>query len=182
LLLLLLPGWAVCGHEAPPGASQDADGEEQPKQQQQQQQQLRRNSAPDADQAAEEDDSSSSSSSGPLAGVVASAAAAVLAAVQPGQELDYHPADLLSRQQRIDFGLKCKQLLDMGRCGWIHRMLLPAMQQQQQQPQQQLVQQEEGGGGPAVEAGLGVRRVAYIDQSVTGENTLLLVGKHSSCS
>jgi hypothetical protein len=89
--------------------------------------------------------------------------------VKPGEALDYHPADLLSRQQRIQFGLKCKQLLDMARCGWISSSLLLAMQQQQQKQQQ----------GDSV---LGVRRVAYIDQSVTGENTLLLVGRDSSCS
>jgi Mg-chelatase subunit ChlD len=177
----------VCGHEAPPGAGQEAEEGEKneseqqltQQQQQEQQQQQGRDSKCDADQAAE--DAAGSSSSGALAGVVASAAAAVIAAVQPGQALDYHPADLLSRQQRINFGLKCKQLLDMGRCGWIHSILLPAMQQQQQL-QQQLVQQEEGGSGKADAADLGVRRVAYIDQSVTGENTLLLVGKHSSCS
>ncbi|WIA13914.1 hypothetical protein OEZ85_002485 [Tetradesmus obliquus] len=91
--------------------------------------------------------------------------------------LDYHPADLLSRQQRISFGLKCKQLLDMGRCGWIHSALLPAIQQQQQQQQQQ------GGEGVAGgDSGLDVRPVAYIDASVTGENTLLLVGRVGSSS
>jgi hypothetical protein len=103
--------------------------------------------------------------------------------VQPGQELDYHPADLLSRQQRISFGMKCKQLLDMGRCGWINGMLLPAMEEQQQHGAQgRQPQQQHGGDGVVGGAGLGVSRVAYIDQSVTGENTLLLVGRHSSCS
>lgn len=111
---------------------------------------------------------------GSLAAVAAAATDAIMAAAdtqqQQQQQLDYHPADLLDRQQRIALGMKCKQLIDMGRCAWIRNNLLPVVRHCQQQHSQL-------DGCP-----LCISRVAYVDQSVTGENTLLLLGRGSDAA
>lgn len=85
----------------------------------------------------------------------------------------WHPAQMLSHQQRIQLGLKCKQLLDAGRCAWLQKQLAPMLMSQQQQQQRGEV--SEGAGRVGGE--LQVQRVAYIDPSITGENTLLLLGR-----
>lgn len=36
---------------------------------------------------------------------------------------DLHPAQILNRTQRIEMGLKCKQLIDAGRCAWLRDQL-----------------------------------------------------------
>lgn len=55
-------------------------------------------------------------------------------------------------------GLRCKQLIDAGRCAWLRQTLAPAA----------------GGSEGAAAA---VLRVEYIDAQVSGENTLLLLGQ-----
>jgi hypothetical protein len=61
-------------------------------------------------------------------------------------------------------GLKCKQLIDAGRCAWLQTQLAPLMQQQQH---------EQGAEMRSVH----VQRVSYIDESLSGENTLLVLGQ-----
>lgn len=86
----------------------------------------------------------------------------------------WHPATTLTHQQRIQLGLKCKQLIDAGRCAWMQQKLAPLVQQPMQEQQQPpLQEQQQLGLGSST---LYVRRVTYIDESVSGENTLLVLG------
>jgi hypothetical protein len=79
-------------------------------------------------------------------------------------------------------GLRCKQLLDAGRCVWLQDKLAPLLQQaQRQQQQDEKPPQPEEAAAAGVQRGaeLYVQRVAYIDESISGENTLLVLGRHS---
>jgi hypothetical protein len=108
----------------------------------------------------------------------AAAAAAAAAAVTT-----WHPAQALSAEERIQLGLRCKQLLDAGRCSWLRGKLAPLLQQSQRQQQLhqqgmiQSQQQEATAAGVTGGAELYVQRVAYIDEAVSGENTLLVLGR-----
>jgi hypothetical protein len=97
----------------------------------------------------------------------------------------FHPAYVMPRSERMALGMLCKQLIDAARCAWIQEELLPAMNQQLRGAQQHTpllrqhaVRSRLSGGGVSDESDvLTVSRVCYMDQSVTGENTLLLVGR-----
>lgn len=155
-------GWALCGHDAAPGA-EDGHAEDNTDQLP-----LQEKLTPvDVD-----NDQQQPPVSHVIAGAADDAAVAAACNKQPPQQQEqgaYHPADLLDRPSMISLGLKCKQLLDAGRCAWVQETLLTAIQQQDNHCAVQ-----DTGGGPRL--GLLVQRVAYIDQSVTGENTLLLLG------
>lgn len=92
----------------------------------------------------------------------------------------WHPADTLTHQQRIQLGLKCKQLIDAGRCAWLQDCLAPLMHHTRQQQQQQQLPRAsgsvDGAAASSDHSAIRVQRVAYIDESITGENTLLLLG------
>lgn len=105
----------------------------------------------------------------------------------------WHPSQLLDHQQRIQLGMKCKQLIDAGRCAWMQDSLACLMQQQGEQPQhaaagssvpQRNSNESNKAAGASGDSGtFVVQRVAYIDESVTGENTLLVLGRRqqSTC-
>jgi hypothetical protein len=85
----------------------------------------------------------------------------------PQQQEQWHPTRVMGRRERTEVGVRCKQLIDAGRCAWLQAVLVPAMQQQQQPPPPRQ---------PHAAQLLKVQRVAYINSAVTGENTLLLLG------
>lgn len=212
MLSVLIPGWALCGHEAAPGAAQaGAEG--------------------DGDAEAWEGDPASSSATGAAAEplsqgqqqpAAAASGSAVAGSVADGHDLGstkglacnccsnssgnsssrglphphqqqqqeansavtaWHPAQALSAEERIQLGLRCKQLLDAGRCSWLQEKLAPLLQQSQRQQQLQqkalipLQQEQAAAAGVQGGAELYVQRVAYIDESVSGENTLLVLGR-----
>jgi hypothetical protein len=113
---------------------------------------------------------------------------------------DWHPADEMSREQRMSLGLKCKQLIDAGRLSWLARQLrepLPgrggtaacsskrgnaAVAEETTaawsagERQAAIVAVDRDGSRGRMQP-WHVRQVAYIQPSVSGENGLLLVSR-----
>lgn len=139
-------GWALCGHEAVPGAAQGAGAA------------AGGGAGAAAKQPAVPDDAQV------LRVARSSSSQDQQQASQPPQaatEGSWHPANSLTAQQRIQLGLKCKQLLDLGRVAWLQEQLAPVLQQSLP--------------GAVFQA----QRVSYIEEAISGENTLLLLGPRS---
>lgn len=213
-------GWALCGHEAAPGActeagTEGAEGEPAEAAMPATTAATAAGSSEPSPASASGEHRGASSTHEPQTGIVA-ATSGVAAADRQGPRKQgsaaagqWHPADTLNHQQRISLGMKCKQLIDAGRCEWLQQQLCAAMREQQQvclgvtavaamstsntssssaalhgrgcDGSDSVITNSSGNGnGSSSSTSSGswphVQRVTYIDESVSGENTLLLVG------
>jgi tRNA:m4X modification enzyme len=128
--------WALCGHTTPAGAALDGEEGEQ-----------------SGDRVHSQGAGSCSTGGGGDAPASSTSACAL--------PLNFHPADIFeTREERVAFGLRCKQLIDAGRAARLAELAAAA-----------------GAMTPAAQGTVAgsVEVVEYIDSRCTGENTALVL-------